>query len=63
MLYRKLQSDDANRVLRFCDDNKIHYDLWNSEDFWLSYGKNCAEIGLSEKDWITVDNFLAGMIK
>lgn len=63
MIYRKLQPNDSNRVLDFCEKNNIHFDLWNAADFWLGYGNNCAEIGLSNQDWITVDNFLAGMIK
>lgn len=59
--YRKLSMHDFQRAMVFCEQNGINYDLWNAEEVWFG-DADFVEFGVSERDFITVDHFLSGVI-
>lgn len=57
MVFKKFGSITVQRIMDFCDENNIHYELWNAEDIVL--GSGCfAEIGMDSADWMKVDTYL-----
>lgn len=57
MVFKRFGSLTAQRIMDFCDENNIHYELWNAENTVIGIG--CfAEIGMDSADWIKVDAYL-----
>lgn len=52
MIFRDLTVNSANKVMNYCDDNNLSYEIWNAEEVFSNYFDEIkVQLGMSEKDW------------